>query len=86
MERVGPWIPRLKAPILMLLAGDDQGTPASEFEEFARRAGAQGIEVESHTYPGAPHSFFDRSFEEHRDACADAWRRLLAFMERNGVR
>ncbi len=83
MERVGPWIPKLKSPLLLLLAGEDRGTPASEFEEFAGRVRARGIEVESHTYPGAPHSFFDRSFADHREACADAWTRLLAFMERN---
>ncbi len=86
MERVGPWIPQLKAPLLMLLAGDDRGTPASEFEEFASRARAQGIEVDAHTYPGAPHSFFDRSFAEHREACADAWKRVLEFMERHRSR
>jgi carboxymethylenebutenolidase len=34
------------------------------------------------TYPGAPHSFFDRSHEQHADASADAWRRVLAFLER----
>jgi carboxymethylenebutenolidase len=33
------------------------------------------------TYPGAPHSFFDRTFAEHEDACADAWRRVLGFMK-----
>ena len=30
-------------------------------------------------YDGAPHSFFDRSFAELQDACADAWRRILSF-------
>ena len=83
MERVGPVIPKLSAPLLMLLAGDDRGTPASEFEEFTRRVRDRGIEVESHVYPGAPHSFFDRSFAEHRAACADAWKRRLEFMERH---
>ncbi|HTT34478.1 MAG TPA: dienelactone hydrolase family protein [Thermoplasmata archaeon] len=83
MERVGAAIPRMRAPLLMLLAGEDRATPASEFEEFASRVRARGIEVDSHTYPGAPHSFFDRSFEEHQAACADAWDRLLRFMERH---
>jgi carboxymethylenebutenolidase len=82
MERVGPRIPDMRAPLLMLLAGNDS-TPASEFAEFARRVGERGVEVESHTYPGAPHSFFDRTFAEHRDACADAWRRILDFTERH---
>jgi carboxymethylenebutenolidase len=31
-------------------------------------------------YPGAPHSFFDRTRDEHREACDDAWRRMLAFV------
>jgi carboxymethylenebutenolidase len=32
-----------------------------------------------HIYEGAPHSFFDRSFDQWKDACDDAWRRILAF-------
>ena len=42
-----------------------------------------GVEHEIVTYPGAPHSFFDRSFEEHADASADAWRRILAWVGRS---
>ena len=34
-------------------------------------------------YDGAPHSFFDRSAEDYADASADAWRRMLAFIESN---
>lgn len=85
MERVAPWIPKMQAPLLMLLAGADRGTPTSEFEEFAGQVRARGVEIESHTYPGAPHSFFDRSFAEHRGACADAWKRVLGFMERHAA-
>jgi len=32
---------------------------------------------------GAPHSFFDRSFSEYQEAARDAWRRVLAFIERD---
>jgi len=32
-------------------------------------------------YEGAPHSFFDRTFEQHKDASADAWRQMLAFIK-----
>ena len=32
------------------------------------------------TYDGAPHSFFDRKYEEFADASADAWRRTLEFI------
>lgn len=39
-----------------------------------------GVPHEIHSYPGAPHSFFDRSFDEHAEASADAWRRVLDFL------
>jgi carboxymethylenebutenolidase len=81
LERAGPWIPTMTAPLLMLLAGEDS-TPPEEFAEFAARVTEQGVEVEAHTYQGAPHSFFDRSFDDHSAACEDAWRRILDFTER----
>ena len=83
MQRAGPVIPRMTAPLLLLLAGEDKGTPSTEFEEFAQQVRARGLEVESHTYPGAPHSYFDRSFAEHRDACQDSWKRILDFTDRH---
>jgi carboxymethylenebutenolidase len=33
-------------------------------------------------YPGAPHSFFDRTAAEHQEASSDAWRQILAFVDR----
>jgi carboxymethylenebutenolidase len=81
LQRVGPWIPEIAAPLLMLLAGVDSTTP-EEFAEFADQVRAKGIDVESHTYPGAPHSFFDRSFDDHRAACEDGWQQILDFTGR----
>jgi carboxymethylenebutenolidase len=43
---------------------------------------AAGAEVETAVYDGAPHSFFDRAFGEWQEACADAWRRILALTDR----
>lgn len=83
LERVGAAIGRMSSPILMLLAGADRGTPPSEFEEFARQVRARGVELVAHTYAGAPHSFFDRAFADHEEACRDAWTRVLEFMERH---
>jgi len=71
----------MQAPLLMLLAGVDSTTPR-EFEQFAQAVRATGVEVESQTYPGAPHSFFDRTFAEHQAACEDAWQRILDFTAR----
>jgi carboxymethylenebutenolidase len=34
-------------------------------------------------YPDAPHSFFDRRFDEYRSECDDAWRRMLDFIDRH---
>lgn len=85
MERASPVIPMMSAPLLMLLAGADQGTTPAEFEEFETKVRERGIAVEAHTYPGAPHSFFDRSFAEHRDACQDAWKRILDFTREHAV-
>ena len=80
-EKILPLVPQMKGELLFLLAGADH-TPAEQFEKVASEVRAGGIPVESHTYPGAPHSFFDRSYEEHKGACDDAWRRMLAFMGR----
>jgi carboxymethylenebutenolidase len=86
MDRAGAAIPAMTAPLLMLLGGADEGTPPAEFEEFAAKVRARGLEVESHTYPGAPHSYFDRSFAEHREACQDSWKRILEFTSRLGAK
>ena len=86
MQRAGAAIPHMTAPLLMLLAGEDKGTPPTEFEEFGRLVRARGLEVESHTYPGAPHSYFDRSFAEHKEACQDSWKRILDFTARHTQR
>jgi carboxymethylenebutenolidase len=80
-EQLLPLIPQMKGELLFLLAGADF-TPPEQFEKIASELRAGGIPVESHTYPGAPHSFFDRSYAEHKAACDDAWRRMLDFMQR----
>jgi carboxymethylenebutenolidase len=71
----------VEAPILMLVAGADAATPVDVSLDLARSLEKAGKEVETHVYDGAPHSFFDRSFAEHEAACADAWQRLLGFVE-----
>jgi carboxymethylenebutenolidase len=72
----------IAAPILALQAGDDQNITAELNTEFEQALAAAGVEHEVITYPGAPHSFFDRGHEEFADASADAWERVLAFIER----
>jgi len=74
---------RIHRPLLMLVAGADGATPQADFERMDKRLTAAGREHEMYVYPGAPHSFFDRAFDQWRDACADAWRRILAFVDRH---
>jgi carboxymethylenebutenolidase len=73
----------MECPILALQAGDDQNITAEDNAAFERALAAAGVEHELVTYEGAPHSFFDRKQEEFADASADAWRRVLAFIEQN---
>jgi carboxymethylenebutenolidase len=70
----------MRGPLLGLFGGADEGIPAEHVEEFDAALTGAGIDHEFVTYPGAPHSFFDRRYEEHAEACADAWRRTLAFL------
>jgi carboxymethylenebutenolidase len=73
----------LRAPILGLMGGADAGIPVDEVRAFEQALADAGVEHEIEVYDGAPHSFFDRKYEEFADASADAWSRVLAFIERH---
>jgi carboxymethylenebutenolidase len=70
----------MRCPVLGLFGGADQAIPVEDVERFDEALSDAGVEHEIHVYPGAPHSFFDRRFEEHAEASEDAWRRMLAFL------
>ena len=73
----------IEAPILALQAGDDQNITPELNAAFDAALTDAGVEHELVVYEGAPHSFFDRQAEEYREASDDAWRRVLAFIERH---
>jgi carboxymethylenebutenolidase len=75
-------VPSYRCPVLGLFGGADQGIPVEDVDAFRRALEEIGVPNEVVVYGGAPHSFFDRSFDEHREACDDAWRRVLAFVGR----
>jgi carboxymethylenebutenolidase len=56
---------------------------AESIEAFGKALDEAAIDNELQIYDGAPHSFFDRSFAEHAEACDDAWTRILSFIQRN---
>jgi carboxymethylenebutenolidase len=76
---------QMECPILALQAGDDQNITAEMNEAFHDALSAAGIEHEIVTYPGAPHSFFDRKQEQFAEASEDAWRRTLAFVQQHST-
>ena len=71
-----------RCPVLGLFGGADENIPQDQIDEYARGLAEADVPHELITYPGAPHSFFDRKFDEFAEACDDAWRRVLAFLSR----
>ena len=71
-----------EAPILALMGGADEGIPNDDVRAFEEALEQAGVEHEVVTYPGAPHSFFDRRQEAFAADSEDAWQRVLAFVDR----
>ena len=72
----------MKYPALGLFGGADQAIPQEMVHEFDEGLDRAGVAHEVIIYPGAPHSFFDRRAADYADASADAWQRVLGFMEK----
>ncbi len=75
-------IAKMDCPIMALQGGTDQMITQVDTDAFKAALDKAGVANEVKTYEGAPHSFFDRAYEQHADASADAWQRILAFVER----
>jgi carboxymethylenebutenolidase len=72
----------IACPILALQGGADQNISAEDNAAFEAALTDAGVQHEVVTYPGAPHSFFDRKQEVFAADSEDAWNRVLAFLER----
>jgi carboxymethylenebutenolidase len=75
----------MAAPILALQAGADANITPEMNAAFDAALSAARVEHELVVYDGAPHSFFDRRYEDHAEASADAWQRVLAFIEQHAA-
>ena len=75
----------IEAPILGLMGGADQGIRVSDVNAFDEALTTARVEHDLVIYDGAPHSFFDRKYEEFADDSDDAWRRTLEFIERHAA-
>jgi carboxymethylenebutenolidase len=72
--------PRFTCPVLAIWGGADQGIGPEAVQAFDAAMDAAGAEHRTVVYPDAPHSFFDRTADEHASASEDAWREMLEFM------
>jgi carboxymethylenebutenolidase len=81
----GPQGPRQSKPRWRLRYCADQNIHPEDFDGLLDRLSTRGLPAERYVYDGAPHSFFDRSFADHRDQCSDAWTRILDFTARYGA-
>ena len=67
-------------PVLGFFGEADPSIPADSIAQFDAALSAADVAHELVTYPGVPHSFFDWRQQEHAQASADAWRRMLEFI------
>ena len=78
--------PEMKAPVLGLYAGDDQGIPAAQIDEMKAALKSAGKTAEFKIYPGAPHGFHaDYRPSYRKEAAEDAWQQMAEWFEKWGV-
>ncbi len=74
---------RFECPVLGLFGGTDQMITSEGIEAFGAALDSAGVANELKIYDGAPHSFFDRAFDQFKAECDDAWTRTLGFIKAN---
>lgn len=75
---------RMTGRVLGIFGGGDPGIPREAVATFEAALVEARVPHELVTYPGAPHSFFDRKHAEYAEDSADAWARVLAFVRDGG--
>ena len=76
----------LKAPVLGLYGGADQGIPIQTIERMRAACTAAGKTCEIIVYPGAPHAFNADYRPSYRaEPAKEGWSRMLAWFRRYGV-
>ena len=76
----------LKAPVLGLYGGKDQGIPLDTIEQMRAALKAAGNPSEIIVYPEAGHGFnADYRPSYNKEAAEDGWRRLQPWFKKYGV-
>jgi carboxymethylenebutenolidase len=83
--KVEPDFDSLRAPVLGIFAEKDQFVPPEAVGALEENMRGHGKSIETHTYPGTDHAFFNDTRPEvfDADASADAWRRTIDFFRKN---
>lgn len=77
---------QIKAPVLGLYGGKDQGIPLDDVESMRDALKKGGSKSQIHVYPDAPHAFHaDYRPSYRKDAAEDGWQRMLDWLRKNGV-
>ncbi len=76
----------LKAPVLGLYGGDDQGIPADTVEQMRQALKATGNPSEIILYPNTPHGFHADYRPSYRpEQAKDGWQRVQAWFKKYGA-
>ena len=76
----------LKAPVLGLYGGKDQGIPLDTVEKMREALKAAGSKSEIIVYPDAQHGFHaDYRPSYNKEAAEDGWNKLLQWFKKNGA-
>jgi carboxymethylenebutenolidase len=79
-------VAELKAPVLGLYGGADEGISAESIEQMRGALKAAGKPAEIVVYPDAPHGFFADYRPSYRpEAAKDGWKRLLEWFRTHGA-
>ncbi len=76
--------PSFACPVLAIFGGADRGIPEEQRLAFDQSLARAGVPHRSVTYDDAPHSFFDRTAQEHAGASVAAWDEILRFVASPG--
>lgn len=76
----------LKAPVLGLYGGKDQGIPLHDVSFMEDELERAGSESEIHVYPDAPHAFHaDYRPTYRKEEAEDGWQRMQEWFKRHGM-
>jgi carboxymethylenebutenolidase len=76
----------IKAPVLGLYGGSDQGIPPDTVEQMKQALKAADSPSTIIVYPETPHAFFaDYRASYRKEAAEDGWKRMLAWLKEHEV-